>query len=199
MKSRVEVKHTKVLSKDYNTLKKLTIAYQRENGEIQTQIREVYDKDSGAAVLLYNSKKNTVILTKQFRIPIYMNEGNRDGMVIEVCAGLLESMTPLECAKKEALEETGYAIVNIVPVFESYMIPGTVTEKVYMFIAEYNEALKVAKGGGLKEEQEEIEVLELDFETAYKMIYSSDIQDAKTIMLLQYLKIQKNCKDNYSK
>ena len=190
MKPSIQIKKTEILSKDYNTLKKITLEYEKSDGNTEIQIREVYDKDSGAAVLLYNQKYNTIILTKQFRIPIYVNEGNKEGMAIEVCAGLLDGMSPIECAKKEALEETGYQITEIEPVFNAYMVPGTVTEKVYMFIAKYDASLKIAKGGGLEEEQEEIEILELDFDKAYQMIFSGEIRDAKTIMLLQYIKIQ---------
>jgi len=190
MEKNIRIKKTEILSDDYNTLKKITLEYQKVNGDKETQVREVYDKDSGAAVLLYNQEQNTVVLTKQFRIPIYINEGNKGGMAIEVCAGLLEGMLPIECAKKEALEETGYKIDEIEPVFDAYMVPGTVTERVYMFIAKYDASLKIAQGGGLEGEQEEIEILEFDFRQAYQMIFSGEITDAKTIMLLQYIKIQ---------
>lgn len=190
MSDRIKIKRTELLSNSYNSLKRVTLDYQKKDGNWEEQIREVYDKDSGATILLYNIEQKTVILTKQFRIPIYINEkGNHNGMVIEACAGLLEGMSPLDTAIKETYEETGYQIDNAKYLFEAYMVPGTVTEKVYFYIAEYNDTQKVSEGGGLEEEHEEIEVLELLFEDAFKMIYTGEITDAKTIMLLQYVKI----------
>lgn len=190
MENNVNIKKTELLSNDYNSLKKLTLDIKRKDGSWEEQVREVYDKDSGATILLYNTAKKTVILTKQFRIPIYINEkGKHNGMMIEACAGLLEGLTPEQTAIKETLEETGYQISKPQYLFEAYMVPGTVTEKVYFFIASYNEAQKVSSGGGLEEEGEEIEVLEIPFEEAYQMIFTGKITDGKTIMLLQYLKI----------
>ncbi len=190
MENNVNIKKTELLSNDYNSLKKLTLDIKRKDGSWEEQVREVYDKDSGATILLYNTAKKTVILTKQFRIPIYVNEkGKHNGMMIEACAGLLEGLTPEQTAIKETLEETGYQINEPEYLFEAYMVPGTVTEKVYFFIAPYNEAQKVSSGGGLEEEGEEIEVLEIPFEKAYQMIFTGEITDGKTIMLLQHLKI----------
>ncbi len=190
MVNKVNIKKTELLSNDYNSLKKITLDIKGKDGRWEEQVREVYDKDSGATILLYNTTKKTVILTKQFRIPIYVNEkGNHNGMMIEACAGLLEGLSPKETAIKEALEETGYQISELEYLFEAYMVPGTVTEKVYFFIAPYNEAQKVNSGGGLEEEGEDIEVLEIPFEEAYQMIFTGEITDGKTIMLLQHLKI----------
>ncbi|MBG7629070.1 MAG: NUDIX domain-containing protein, partial [Bacteroidetes bacterium] len=162
--------------------------YQLKNGNWQNQLRECYDRGDGAAILLYNSIKKTVILTKQFRMPSYLN-GNSDGMMIEVCAGLLDADDPLTCIKKEAEEETGYQIKNPVKLFEIYSTPGAVTEKIHYFLAEYSDEMKISEGGGLEEETEEIEVLELDFEKALEMISTGEICDAKTIILLQHAKI----------
>jgi len=189
MGDRIKIKKTELLSDDYNPLKRVTLDYKKKDGKWEEQIREVYDKDSGSTILLYNTEKGTVILTKQFRIPIYINEENHDGMAIEACAGLLEGMSPRDTAIKETLEETGYQIADVQYLFEAYMVPGTVTEKVYFFKATYDKSQKVTEGGGLEEEHEEIEVLELSFSDAFQMIYSGEITDAKTIMLLQYAKI----------
>ncbi|MDA8693379.1 NUDIX domain-containing protein, partial [Saprospiraceae bacterium] len=149
---------------------------------------EIYVKDSGACILLYNPKQKTVILTRQFRLPTYLN-GDEDGMMIEVCAGLLDGENPENCIIKETEEETGYRISNIQKIYESYMSPGAVTEVVHFFIAEYDQNMKVSEGGGLESEQEDIEVLEMQFDKSYNMISTGEITDAKTIMLLQYAKI----------
>ena len=190
MNPNVKILETKVLSNNWYTLKKITFNYLKKDGTWQTQMRESYDRGNGAVILLYNAKKKTVILTRQFRLPSYIN-GNDDGMLIECCAGLLDNDNPTDCIRKEAMEETGYQIQNVRKLFEAYMSPGAVTEILHFFVAEYNEHMKVAEGGGLDHEQEDIEVLEQDFEVAYNMIASGEIKDAKTILLLQYAKIHK--------
>jgi len=186
--SKVKIKSTNNLSNDWYKLDKVNFDYKTKNGNWQTQSREVYDRGDGAAILLYNSIKKTVILTKQFRMPSYLN-GNTDGMMLEVCAGLLDADDPLTCIKKEAEEETGYKINKPVKLFEIYSTPGAVTEKIHYFIAEVNDEMKVSDGGGLEDETEEIEVLEFDFEKVLTMISTGEIQDAKTIILLQYAKL----------
>ena len=186
---KVKIKSVKTLSNEWYKLDKINFDYQTKNGKWQNQNRESYDRGDGAAILLYNASKKTVILTKQFRMPSYLN-GNNDGMMIEVCAGLLDINDPLTCIKNEAEEETGYKITNPKKIFEIFSTPGAVTEKIHYFIAEYNDAMKISEGGGLASETEEIEVLEINFNTAYNMIASGEIKDAKTIILLQYLKIQ---------
>lgn len=188
MNHNVNIVETKILSDRWYTLKKVTYNYLKKNGLWQTQVREAYDRGNGAAILLYNSKNDTIILTKQFRLPTYINE-NPDGMMIEVCAGVLDNDHPDDCIRKEALEETGYQINKVEKIFEAYMSPGAVTEILHFFIAEYDHSMKIDIGGGLEHEQEDIEVLELDFNEAYNMISSGEIKDAKTIMLLQYAKI----------
>lgn len=190
MNPNVKILETKVLSDNWYTLKKITFNYLKKDGTWQTQMRESYDRGNGSVILLYNTKKKTVILTRQFRLPSYIN-GNDDGMMIECCAGLLDNDNPTDCIRKEAMEETGYQIQNVRKLFEAYMSPGAVTEILHFFVAEYNEHMKVAEGGGLDHEQEDIEVLELDFEVAYNMIASGEIKDAKTILLLQFAKIHK--------
>ncbi|AOW20286.1 NUDIX domain-containing protein [Urechidicola croceus] len=177
-----------LLSDNWYTLNKVSFEYLNNNGEWEKQERESYDHGNGAAILLYNTKKKTVILTKQFRMPSYLN-GNDDGMSIEVCAGLLDGDSPEECAIKEAEEESGYRVKNIKKVCSSYMSPGAVTGIVHMFIAKYSDCMKVSEGGGLEEETENIEVLELSFTDALKMVETGEIMDGKTIILLQYAQI----------
>ncbi len=179
---------SEVLSDHWYVLNKVTFDYKNKQGNWETQVREAYDRGNGATILLYNKSSRTIILTRQFRLPTYVN-GNNTGMMIEACAGLLDKNNPEDCIKKETTEETGYKITDVKKIFESYMSPGSVTEILYFFIAEYEAHMKVGQGGGLAEEQENIEVLELDFDKAYAMIGSGEIKDGKTIMLLQYLKI----------
>ena len=188
--SKVKIKRVKNLSNDWYTLDKINFDYQTKNGTWQNQNRESYNRGDGAAILLYNKIKKTIILTKQFRMPSYLN-GNKDGMMIEVCAGLLDENDPLTCIKIEAEEETGYKISNPKKILEIYSTPGAVTEKIHYFIAEYTPEMKIGEGGGLDKETEEIEVLEFNFDEALKMIYSGEIKDAKTIILLQYAQIHR--------
>lgn len=178
-----------ILSDNWYTLRKANFEYLRNDGSWERQEREAYDRGNGAAILLYNEHKQTVILTRQFRLPTFLN-GNPSGMMIEACAGLLDTNDPEACIKRETEEETGYRISEVQKVFEAYMSPGSVTEILYFFIAEYFPSMKINEGGGLESEQEEIEVLELTFSEAYDMIASGEIKDAKTIMLLQFLKIE---------
>lgn len=185
----VQIKETKLLSDNWYILNRVTFDYKKENGVHEIHTREVYDRGNGAGILLYNSTKKTVILTRQFRLPTFLN-GNKDGMMIEVCAGLLDKDNPETAIIRETEEETGYRISKVEKVFETYMSPGAVTEILYLFIGEYDESMKVSEGGGLDAEQENIEVLEFTFDEAYAMIKSGDITDAKTIMLLQHAKIQ---------
>lgn len=177
-----------VLSDNWYTLNKYAFDYQDQKGQWQRQEREAYDRGNGAAILLYNRDKGSVILTRQFRMPTFVN-GNGDGMLIEVCAGLLDADNAYDCIKKEVAEETGYNIEHVEKIFESYMSPGSVTEILHFFIAHYTQDMKQFSGGGLTQEQENIEVLELAFSDAYAMIASGEIKDAKTIMLLQYAKL----------
>jgi nudix-type nucleoside diphosphatase (YffH/AdpP family) len=185
---RVRIKDVKILSNDWYILKKTTFDYRRRDGSWQTMSRETYDRGNGAVILLYNQAKKTVILTRQFRFPTFVN-GLVNGMLIEACAGLLEANNPEECIRKETEEETGYRVENVRKVFEAYMSPGSVTEKLYFFVAEYTPAAKTSAGGGEAGDGEDIEVLELALEDALKMIEVGEIADGKTIMLLQYAKL----------
>ena len=189
MTEKVKNLTTETLSANWYTLKKVTYDFLKKNGTWQKQIRETYDRGNGAAILLYNKEQGTVILTRQFRLPSFIN-GNPSGMLIEVCAGLLDKDNPEDCIKRETEEETGYKIADVKKVFEAYMSPGSVTELLYFFIAAYTASMKVNDGGGIEHEQEDIEVLELSFNNALKMIETGEIKDGKTIMLLQYIKLQ---------
>jgi nudix-type nucleoside diphosphatase (YffH/AdpP family) len=151
--------------------------------------REVYDRGNGAGILLYNKETKTVVLTKQFRMPTFIN-GNQSGMLIEVCAGQLDQDSPEDCIKRETEEETGYKIQEVTKVYEAYMSPGSVSEILYLFIGAYTKEMKRGEGGGV-DHGEEIDVLEVKFDEAMRMIESGEIKDAKTIMLLQYASIKK--------
>lgn len=179
-----------LLSDNWYSLQKVTFEYQREDGTWETQVREAYDRGNGAVILLYNKKKRTVVLTRQFRMPTYLN-GNMDGMMIEACAGILEKGNAEETIKMEVEEETGYKIDKVEKVFESYMSPGSVTEILHFFIGAYEDGMKVGEGGGSSDETENIEVLEMTFDNALKLLEHGEIRDAKTIMLLQWAKINK--------
>ncbi|MFN8358189.1 MAG: GDP-mannose pyrophosphatase NudK [Spirosomataceae bacterium] len=188
MNPAVKIVEQKLLSDNWYRLYKITFDYQTKSGEWQRQSREAYDRGNGAAILLYNPTERTVVLTQQFRMPTYIN-GNQSGMLIEACAGLLDKDDPEACIRRETEEETGYHLDKVQKVFEAYMSPGSVTEILYFFVAEYTKQMRVTEGGGHVEEQENIEVVELPFDTALAMIHSGEIKDGKTIMLLQYLRL----------
>ena len=177
----------KLLSDNWYKLYKYTFEISDKKGNTLRQSREAYDRGNGAVILLYNRVLKTVILTKQFRLPTFVN-GNTDGMMIEACAGLLDQDNPEDCIRRETEEETGYRIDHVHKIYEAYMSPGSVTEILYFFTGEYSKDQKVNEGGGV-DEHENIEVLELPFERAYDMIGTGEIKDAKTIMLLQYAKL----------
>jgi GDP-mannose pyrophosphatase NudK len=187
MNSKIRNLKIEVLSDNWYVLRKATFDYLQKDGTWQTQSREAYDRGNGAAILLYNNASKTVILTRQFRMPTYLN-GNETGMMVEVCAGLLDADNPEDCIRKETQEETGYQITDVEKVFEVYMSPGSVTEKLYFFVAAYNKNQQINEGGGV-EGEEDIHVLEWDFKAALNKIKTGEIQDAKTIMLLQYAQI----------
>lgn len=190
----IKITDVKLLSDNWYSLKKYTFEYRKKDGSWETQHREAYDRGNGACILLYHPQQKTVILTRQFRLPTYVN-GNPTGMMIEACAGLLDRDHAEDCIKRETEEETGYAVRSVQKLFEVYMSPGSVTETVTFFIGAYDAAMKINEGGGVASEQENIEVLEIDFHKAYGMIATGEIKDAKTIMLLQYAKINQLIKD----
>lgn len=180
MQERIRINKVETLSDNWYVLKKTTFDYQRKDGIWQTQSRETYDRGNGATILLYNCAKRTVILTRQFRYPVYVN--NHSGILIEACAGLLDENNPEDCIKRETEEETGYTINHVTKVFEAFMSPGSVTEKLFFFVAEYSDENKRGLGGGLESDGEDIDVLELDFDAALRMIETGEIMDAKTII-----------------
>lgn len=181
----------KVLSKAWATLYEIKYDYQFKDGHWKQISRECYNRGNGTAILLYNPKKETVILTQQFRMPAYEND-KEDGMSIEACAGAIDkNESPEKTIIREVEEEVGYKIKRAKQVCQAYTSPGALTEKMYLFVAEYTDAMKVNEGGGVAHENEEIEVLELSFSKTLKMIETGEIQDAKTIMLLQYAQIHK--------
>jgi GDP-mannose pyrophosphatase NudK len=184
----IKILDTKVLSDNWYVLRKITYEYSKKDNSKLTQSREVYDRGNGSTILLYNKAQNTIILTRQFRLPTFVN-GNETGMLIEACAGLLDKDNAEDCIRRESEEETGYKVTEIRKIFEAYMSPGSVTEILYFFIAEYSKEMKVNEGGGLEHEEENIEVLELNFDVAMNMMKSGEIKDGKTIMLLQYIKL----------
>lgn len=181
---RVRVKDVQLLSKRRYELKSATFDYRRSNGEWQTQVREVYDRGNGATLLPYNLKTRTVVLVRQFRYPAFAN--GYDDLLIEAAAGMLDDAAPETRIRAEAEEEIGYRLAHVRKVFEAFMTPGAVTEKLHFFVAEYDAAMRVSDGGGLADEGEDIEVLELAIDDALAMISDGRIVDGKTIMLLQY-------------
>jgi GDP-mannose pyrophosphatase NudK len=187
--SNVKILETKILSDNWYTLKKVTFEIEHK-GSVLTQNREAYDRGNGATILLYNRDTQSVVLTRQFRMPTFIN-GNNSGYLIEACAGLLDTDNAEDCIRRETEEETGFKVTHVEKIFEAYMSPGSVTEILYFFVAEYTKEMKVADGGGLSEEEENIEVLEMPFSEATAMIKTGEIKDAKTIMLLQYAALNK--------
>ncbi len=183
------INHT-LLSDNYYILHKVTFDYMMRSGKWVTQMREVYNRGDGAGILLYNTTKKTVILTKQFRMPTYLNN-NTDGMLIEIAAGMLDKDQPEACIIRETEEEVGYRLKEVKKVYEAYSSPGVLTEKMHFFIGEYTDTMKVNEGGGLENEHEDIEVLELPFNKAIEMLNNGEILDTRTIVLLQYAQIHK--------
>jgi nudix-type nucleoside diphosphatase (YffH/AdpP family) len=181
----VQVVEEQVLSKDWYVLKKTRFRHRRRDGRWQELVRETYDRGNGAVLLLFSAARGTVVLTRQFRFPAYVN-GCADGLLIEACAGLLDGRDPLTCIRREAEEETGFRVRSPRKAFEVYMSPGSVTEKLHFFVAEYEPADRTHAGGGQAAEGEDIEVLEMSLAAALTMIGSGEIQDGKTILLLQH-------------
>ena len=186
MSRQIRILKEEILSKNWYTLRKIKFDFQKKDGTWHTLSREAYDRGNGAVILLFNKNQRTVILTRQFRLPTFIN-GNADGMLIEACAGLLDKDQPEVAIKRETEEETGYKVSEVKKIFEAYMSPGSVTEMLYFFVAEYSTDEKVDDGGGV--DGEDIDVLELEFDKALSMIAMGEIKDGKTIMLLYYAQI----------
>lgn len=191
----IQILDTQILSDQWYVLKKITFRQEDRQGNWHTVSREAYDRGNGAVILLYNVSKNTVILTRQFRMPTYLN-GNESGMLIEACAGLLDQDNPEDCIRKETQEETGFVVKQVRKIFEAYMSPGSVTEILHFFVAEYDDSMKASEGGGLAGDHELIEVLEVPFDQSLDMMAKGEIRDAKTILLLQYASLHKLLKND---
>jgi nudix-type nucleoside diphosphatase (YffH/AdpP family) len=181
---RIRVKNVEILSDRHYRLNEVEFDYRRGNGEWQTQKREVFDRGHAATLLPYNVASRTVVLTRQFRLPAYL--AGHDDLLIEAAAGMLDDASPEERIRAEAEEEIGYRLHDVRKVFEAFMSPGSITEKLHFFVAEYDRSMRIGDGGGLAEEGEDIEVLELPIDSALTMISDGRIVDAKSIMLLQY-------------
>jgi GDP-mannose pyrophosphatase NudK len=187
----VHIKDRKTVSDDHALLQKVKYELEKNNGEKIGQEREVYDHGNAVAVLLFNKEEKKILLTRQFRLPTFLN-GNPTGLLLEACAGIVEEgEDPAETMKREILEETGYEVEEVKKVYEAYSSAGVLTELLYLYLAPYNASMKKEKGGGLKEEGEDIMLVELPLDRATQMLENGEIRDAKTIILLQYLLMQK--------
>ena len=187
---RVRIVEQRVLADDWFVLKKTSFDYRHSNGQWQRLQRETYDRGDGATLLLFNRARGTVVLTRQFRFPAYAN-GLPDGMLVEACAGLLDNEDPSSAIRREAHEETGVVVRTPRKVFEAYMSPGSVTERIYFFVGEYQPKHKVSAGGGDATEGEDIETLEITLDQAMEMVETGQICDGKTILLLMHAKIHR--------
>ena len=185
MSPTVELLKNEVLSDSWYVLRKFTYRRRKRDGSWETATREAYDRGNGATILLYDLARRTVVLTRQFRLPTFVN-GNPSGMMVEACAGLLDAESPEACIVRELREETGYEAQGVRKIMEAYTSPGSVTEILHFFVAAYTSRQRVSEGGGLEDENEDIEVLELSFDDAMRQVASGEIRDAKTIILLQY-------------
>jgi nudix-type nucleoside diphosphatase (YffH/AdpP family) len=182
---RVRIADVELVGTGWHVLRRTTFDYQHTDGHWTRESRETYDRGNGATVLLYDPERRTVLLTRQFRYPVYVN-GHPDGMLIEAAAGLLDDDSPEDAIRREAEEETGVTVGELQHVFDVYMSPGSVTERLHFYAAPYSAGSRGGVGGGLADEGEDIEVLEIDIDRALGMIRNGEIADAKTIMLLQW-------------
>ena len=186
----VKIKHSEILSQTRYSLKKLHFELQKEDGSWESQEKEVYERGNAATALLYNKEQRTIILTQQFRLPTFLN-GNASGMLLETCAGLLEEgEDPDDTIKREIKEETGYAVDSVQKVYEAYTSAGALTELLHLYIAEYKKEQKVSEGGGLKEEKEDVQIVELGFDEAILWMEKGAIKDVKALILLQYARLK---------
>jgi nudix-type nucleoside diphosphatase (YffH/AdpP family) len=186
---RVRILKTEVLSDDWYVLKKTTFDFLRRDQVWQRQSRETYDRGNGATILLRDRARDTVLLVRQFRLPAFVN--GHDGMLLETPAGLLDDATPDERIREEVEEETGYRVAHVEKVFEAFMSPGSVTERLFFFVADYDSHAKIGGGGGVEAEGEDIEVVELTLDEALARVARGEIVDGKTIMLLQYAALER--------
>lgn len=181
---RLRIVERTVLSDDWAMLTRYRLVWRRRDGQQQELIRQAYDRGNGAVILPYDPVRRTVLLTRQFRLPVYLN--GHDDLLIEAAAGLLDAASPAERIRAEAEEELGLGLGEATQVFDIFMSPGSVTERLYFFVARYDAGDRVSAGGGVVAEGEDIEVLELDFDAAMAQVADGRIRDAKTVILLQY-------------
>ena len=184
MPSTVDIVNKKILAKAWGTLFEYVIAFRRRDGTIQNLVREVYDHGNAAAILLIDPKRRVLTLVRQFRLPAHL--AGDDGQMLEICAGLLDGDAPETCARKEALEETGIAPATLTHAFDIYASPGSLSEKTHCFIGTYSPASRVGTGGGLDHEGEDIEIVEIGFSQALRLIDTGAIMDAKTVATIQH-------------
>lgn len=189
MDDRVKIRSVEVLSDDWAVLKKTTFDYRRNDGVWEKQIRQTYERGDGAAILPHDPVRDTVLLVKQFRYPAYAT-GHKEPL-IEACAGLLDADDPETCIRREAEEELGYRLRDVRRLYTCYMSPGSVTERLWFFLAEYRPADRISDGGGHADEGEDIEVLEMTLDEAMALVGNGGIIDAKTIMLIQHLALER--------
>nr|WP_277348520.1 NUDIX domain-containing protein [Planctomonas sp. JC2975] len=187
--SDVLIRDVEITSDGWHVLRRTTFDIRGRNGLWSTQQRETYDRGNGATILLYDPTRGTVLLTRQFRFPVYVND-HPDGMLIETAAGLLDEDDPETAIRRETREELGVQVRDLTHVFDAYMSPGSVTERVHFYAAAYTPADRVTAGGGVADEGEDIEIIELSFREALQMISDGTIVDGKTIMLLQWAALQ---------
>jgi nudix-type nucleoside diphosphatase (YffH/AdpP family) len=187
MEERIRIRSEEILSDDWALLKKTVFDYQRRDGGWETQIRQTYDRGDGAVILPFDPERGTVLLVRQFRFPAYVT-GHKEPL-IEACAGLLDADDPETCIRKEAEEELGYRLRGVKHLFTPYMSPGSLTERLSFFVADYTPADRISEGGGAADEGEDIEVLEMTLDDAVAGITDGRIIDAKTIILLQHMKL----------
>ena len=188
MQDRVRIKSVEVLSDDWAVLKKTVLDYRRRDGSWETQIRQTYDRGDGAVILPYDPERGTVLLVKQFRFPAYVT--GHEEPLIEACAGLIDEDDPETAIRREAEEELGYRLRHVKHLYTSYMSPGSLTERLSFFTADYSPGDQISDGGGHPDEGEDIEVLEITLDETLAAIRDGRIVDAKTIMLIQHLKLE---------
>ena len=181
----VVVTDVELLAAAWHVLRRTTLQRRRRDGQWVTEQRETYDRGNGATLLPYDAERRTVLLSRQFRYPVYVN-GHPDGMLLETAAGLLDDDSPEDAVRREVEEELGITVGEVEHVFDVFMSPGSVTERLHFYAAPYRPADRTGAGGGLEDEGEDIEVVELPFDEALAMVDDGRIADAKTIMLLQW-------------
>ncbi|PXA97477.1 GDP-mannose pyrophosphatase [Nostoc sp. 3335mG] len=188
MTDKITLIETEILSDAWGRLTRATLDYRRDDGTVQRLKRENYDHGNAASILLFDPMRRTVLLVRQFRYPVHAN--GDPAFLLEACAGLLDGDDPLTCARREAMEETGHEPRNIRAAGEAYMSPGSVQEKVSLFVGDYDAATRRTRGGGLVDEGEEIEVVEMDLDEALAACRDGRITDGKTIILLQFVRLE---------